>query len=40
MAEDPWYPVSDDEEDALLNCAYDRWEQLGGATAAARGPFF
>ena len=31
MAEDPWYPVSDeDEEDALLNRAYDRWEQLGG----------
>ena len=41
MAEDPWYPFSDDddEEDALLNRAYDRWEQLGGA-AAARGPLF
>ena len=40
MAEDRWYPVSDeDEEDALLNRAYDRWEQLGGA-AAARGPLF
>ena len=38
MAEDPWYNVSD-EEDALLNRAYDRWEQLGGA-AAARGPLF
>ena len=35
MAEDRWYPVSDeDEEDALLNRAYDRWEQLGGAAAA------
>ena len=39
MAEDHWYPVSDEEEDALLNRAYDRWEQLGGA-AAARGPLF
>ena len=41
MAEDHWYPVSDDgdEEDALLNRAYDQWEQLGGA-AAARGPLF
>ena len=40
MAEDHWYPVSDeDEEDALLNRAYDRWEQLGGA-APARGPLF
>ena len=38
MAEDSWYPDSD-EEDALLNRAYDRWEQLGGA-AAARGPLF
>ena len=36
--EDHWYPFSDDEEDALLNRAYDRWEQLGGA--AARGPLF
>ena len=40
MAEDRWYPVSDEEEEeALLNRAYDRWEQLGGA-AAARGPLF
>ena len=36
--EDSWYDVSD-EEDALLNRAYDRWEQLGGA-APARGPLF
>ena len=41
MAEDPWYHFSDEEEneDALLDRAYDRWEQLGGA-AAARGPLF
>ena len=41
MAEDHGYPFSDEseEEDALLNRAYDRWEQLGGA-AAARGPLF
>ena len=39
MAEDRWYPVSDEDEEALLNRAYDRWEQLGGA-AAARGPLF
>ena len=40
MAEDHWYPFSDDdEEDALLNRAYDRWEQLEGA-AATRGPLF
>ena len=39
MAEDRWYHFSDDEEDALLDRAYDRWEQLGGA-AAARGPLF
>ena len=39
MAEDHWYPFSDEEDDALLNRAYDRWEQLGGA-AAARGPLF
>ena len=33
------YPFSDDEEGgALLDRAYDRWEQLGGA--AARGPLF
>ena len=37
MAEE--YLLSDDEEgDALLDRAYDRWEQLGGA--AARGPLF
>ncbi|CAH3194637.1 unnamed protein product [Porites evermanni] len=37
MAEE--YHFSDDEEgDALLDRAYDRWEQLGGA--AARGPLF
>ena len=35
MAED----YSDEEEEALLNRAYDRWEQLGGAVAA-RGPLF
>ena len=40
MAEDAWYHLSDDdEEDALLDRACDRWEQLGGA-AAARGPLF
>ena len=38
MAEDLEYPFSDDEEDTLLNRAYDRWEQMGGA--AARGPLF
>ena len=38
MAEDLEYPFSDDDEDTLLNRAYDRWEQLGGA--AARGPLF
>ena len=39
MAEDHWYHFSDEEEeeDALLDRAYDRWEQLGGAVAA-RGP--
>ena len=36
MAEE--YPFSDDEGDALLDHAYDRWEQMGGA--AARGPLF
>ena len=36
--EDLEYRWSEDEEDALLNRAYDRWEQLGGA--AARGPLF
>ena len=39
MAKDHWYHFSDDEEDALLDRAYDWWEQLGGA-AAARGPLF
>jgi len=40
MADDPWYHFSDedDDEDALLDRAYDRWEQVGGA--AARGPLF
>ena len=39
MAEDHWYAFSEESDDkaALLNHAYDRWEQLGGA-AAARGP--
>ena len=37
--EDHWDDFSEDEaEEALLNRAYDRWEQLGGA--AARGPLF
>ena len=40
MADDHGYHLSDDEEeDALLDHAYDRWEQLGGA-ATARGPLF
>ena len=41
MADDFGYHFSDEEEeeDALLDRAYDRWEQLGGA-AAARGPLF
>ena len=41
MVEDHWYHFSDedDDEDALLDRAFDRWEQLGGA-AAARGPLF
>ena len=40
MADDRWYHFSDEEEneDALLDHAYDRWEQLGGA--AARGALF
>ena len=39
MAEDHWYHFSDDEEeDALLDRAYDRWEQLGGGSA--QGPLF
>ena len=36
MAEDHWF--SDEELEALWNGAYDRWEQLGGATV--RGPLF
>ena len=41
MAGDHWYPFSDEseEEDALLDRAYDWWEQMGGATSA-RGPLF
>ena len=41
MADDHWYPFSDksEDEDTLLDRAYDRWEQMGGA-AAARGPLF
>ena len=41
MADDHWYPFSDEseDEDALLDRAYDRWEHLGGA-ATARGPLF
>ena len=40
MAEDHWYHFSDedDDEDALLDRAFDRWEQLGGGSA--RGPLF
>ena len=39
MADDFGYHFGDEEEeDALLDCAYDRWEQSGGA--AARGPLF
>ena len=40
MADDRWYHFSDEEEeeDALLDRAYDRWEQLGDA--AARVPLF
>ena len=32
MVEDHWYHLSDedDDEDALLDRAFDRWEQLGG----------
>ena len=41
MADDLLYHFSDEEEeeDALLDRAYDWWKQLGGATAA-RGPLF
>ena len=40
MADDRWYHLSDehDDEDALLDRAFDRWEQLGGGSA--RGPLF
>ena len=40
MADDRWYHFSDEEEDgnAVLNRAFDRWEQLGGGSA--RGPLF
>ena len=34
MAEEHWDHFSDDEEDGLLDRAYDRLEQLGGAAAA------
>ena len=41
MADDILYHFSyeeEEEEDALLDRAYDRWEQLGGGSA--RGPLF
>ena len=40
MADDRWYHFSDEdeEEDALLDQAFDRREQLGGGSA--RGPLF
>ena len=40
MADDRWYHFSDEDEDedALLDRAFDRWEQLGGGSA--RGPLF
>ena len=40
MADDLLYHFSDedDDEDALLDRAFDRWEQLGGGSA--RGPLF
>ena len=39
MADDLFYHFSDeDEEDALLDRACDRWEQLGGGSV--RGPLF
>jgi len=39
MADDHEYRLSDESEDeeALLDRAYDRWEQVGGAR---RGPLF
>ena len=41
MADDLLYHFSDEDEDedALLDRAFDQWEQLGGA-GAARGPLF
>ena len=40
MADDRLYHFSDedDDEDALLDRAFDRWEQLGGGSA--QGPLF
>ena len=40
MADNLLYHFSDkdDDEDALLDRAFDRWEQLGGGSA--RGPLF
>ena len=40
MADDLLYHFSDedDDEDALLDRAFDRWEQMGGSSA--RGPLF
>ena len=40
MADDIFYHFSDEEdgEDALLDRAFDRWEQMGGGSA--RGPLF
>ena len=40
MADDLLYHFSDedDDEDALLDRVFDRWEQLGGGSA--RGPLF
>ena len=40
MADDIFYHFSDEEdgEDALLDRAFDRWEQLGGGSAC--GPLF
>ena len=40
MADDLLYHFSDeeDDEDALLDRAFDRWEQMGGGSAG--GPLF
>ena len=40
MADDLLYHFTDedDDEDALLDSAFDRWEQLGGGSA--QGPLF